>query len=105
MKLSDLPTADQVLAEDLKDASFRAEWDRMAFARDVAKRLISYRVAHDLTQAGLARRVGTVQSVIGRLETGEHPPSLATLAKLSTRLGIEFHIDITPASVSLSASP
>jgi hypothetical protein len=30
-------------------------------------------------------------------------PSLATLARLSHRLGIEFHIDITPDHVELSA--
>jgi transcriptional regulator with XRE-family HTH domain len=44
-----------------------------------------------------------VQSVIARLESGEQAPSLATLARLSHRLGIQFHIDITPKHVELSA--
>jgi hypothetical protein len=41
--------------------------------------------------------------VIARLESGDQAPSLATLARLSHRLGIEFHIEITPDRVELSA--
>jgi transcriptional regulator with XRE-family HTH domain len=41
--------------------------------------------------------------VIARLESGEQAPSLTTLARLSRRLGIEFHIAITPDDVQLSA--
>jgi ribosome-binding protein aMBF1 (putative translation factor) len=103
MRLNDLDTAEDVLAEDLADPEFRAEWDRGALAREVAKRLISYRAQHKLSQTQLAGEVGTVQSVIARLERGERPPSLATLAKLSRGLGIEFHLTITPTFVALSA--
>jgi ribosome-binding protein aMBF1 (putative translation factor) len=103
MRLSDLDTAEDVLAEDLRDPAFRAEWDRTGFAREVAKRLVAYRAEHHLSQTQLARQVGTVQSVIARLESGDQPPSLATLTKLSRGLGIEFHLTITPTSIALSA--
>jgi DNA-binding XRE family transcriptional regulator len=103
MKLSDLPTADEVLAENLRDPAFRAEWERTAIAREVAKRLIAYRAEHHMTQSQVARQVGTVQSVIARLESGDQAPSLATLAKLSRGLGIEFHLTITPTTVAISA--
>ena len=41
------------------------------------------------------------QPAIARLEAGEHEPSLAMLSRLATRLGIEFHIDITSEAFSL----
>ena len=104
MKLSQLATNDEVLAEQMQDPQFAQEWDRGAFARAVAERILLYRTEQQLTQAQLARKAGTVQSVIARLESGEQAPSLTTLARLSRRLGIEFHIAITPDHVGLSAS-
>jgi len=91
------------LAEDLKDPAFRAEWERTAVARAVANEIVKYRGGHSLTQTQLARQLGMQQSAIARLELGEHEPTLATLSKLSQGLGINFRIDITPGSLSLSA--
>ncbi len=98
MKISELKTAEEVLAEDLNDPEFRQEWDRTAPARAVATQLVAYRAEHGLTQSELARRLGMKQPAIARLESGEHTPTLVTLARLSRGLGIEFHIDITPES-------
>ena len=98
-----MKTFDESLAEDLKDPEFRAEWERTAVARAVANEIVKYRGAHHLTQTELARQLGMQQSAIARLELGEHEPSIATLARLSRGLGINFHIDITPDALSLSA--
>jgi DNA-binding XRE family transcriptional regulator len=103
VKLSQLATTADVIDEHLHDPEFAREWDRTAFARAIAEKVLAYRVGQQLTQSQLARRAGTVQSVIARLESGEQAPSLATLARLSSRLGIEFHIEITPSRVQLSA--
>lgn len=43
------------------------------------------------------------QSAVARLESGEHEPTIATLARLSRALGIEFHIGITPDALSITA--
>jgi len=43
------------------------------------------------------------QPLIARLETGEHEPTLTSLARLSRRLGLEFTIAITPHSMRISA--
>jgi len=53
-----------------------------------------------LSQSALARRLGMQQPAIASLEAGDHQPSLATLARLAAGLGIEFHIDITPETLS-----
>jgi ribosome-binding protein aMBF1 (putative translation factor) len=93
---------DEVLAEELQDPVFRAEWDRTAVARAVAIRVVGYRAEPGLTQMQLARQLGMAQSAIARLELGEHEPTLSTLARLAQGLGIDFHIDITPTTVELT---
>lgn len=103
MRLSDLPTNDEVRAQALQDPAFREHWERTALARAVALRLVEYRAEHRLTQTALARQLGMQQSAIARLEAGDHTPSIETLQRLSRELGITFHIDITPGEVKLSA--
>lgn len=100
-KLSDLATATQIAAEELTDPEIRREHERTALAHAVAMRVIGYRATHGLSQTALARRLGMHQPAIARLEAGDHEPSLATLARLAARLGIEFHIDITPDAFKL----
>ena len=50
-----------------------------------------------------ARMLGMRQPHIARLEAGEHEPSLAMLARLARVLDMEFHIDITPSALRLTA--
>jgi transcriptional regulator with XRE-family HTH domain len=54
-----------------------------------------------MSQAELARRLGMRQPHIARLESGEHEPSLSTLARLSSALGLDFSIDIKPGGLML----
>ncbi len=103
MKASDLPSHEEVLADALTDPAFRQEWDRTAIARAVAQRVIAYRIENNLSQTELGKRLGMAQSAVARLEAGDHEPSLATLARLARHLGIEFHIDITPTHLEMTA--
>lgn len=93
----------QVVARSLKNPEVRLERKRTALARAVALRLIQYRADHNLSQRALARQLGMPQSVIARLEAGEHAPSVETLHRISRGLRIEFHIEITPSAVQLTA--
>ncbi|MGI8552867.1 MAG: helix-turn-helix domain-containing protein [Dehalococcoidia bacterium] len=102
MRLTELARHQDVIAEDLKDPAFRAEWERTQFAHDLAMKLIRYRIEHNLSQTKLARRLGLRQPQIARLQAGEQAPSLETLQRLAQQLGMSFHIDITPAMVALA---
>jgi DNA-binding XRE family transcriptional regulator len=104
MKLSDLKSLDQVVDEHRQDPDFRAEWDRTAFAREVANRVIQYRADRKLTQRELAAVVDLVQPQIARLEKAEHQPSFETLMKLSRATGLEFHFDVSHGTVELTAA-
>lgn len=103
MKLSDMRSAEVVLADQLTNPEFREEWERTALARTVANRVVAYRAEHGLSQAALARRLSVSQPLIARLEAGDHEPTLTTLARLARTLDLEFHIDITPTSLELTA--
>jgi transcriptional regulator with XRE-family HTH domain len=96
MKLNDMKTSEQVLAEDLRDPDFAREWNRTAVARAVALKVLSYRTEHGLSQRALAKKLGMTQPQLARLEVGEHNPTIDTLARLAQTLDLEFAIDIHP---------
>jgi len=96
VKLTDLKTSEQVLAEELRDPDFKLEWDRTALARAVALKVLAYRTEHALSQRGLAKQLGMTQPQLARLEAGEHNPTIDTLARLAQALDTEFAIDIHP---------
>ena len=101
MELKDMRSSEGVLERQLEDPAFRAEWERTAVARAVAARIVEYRVEHGLTQTALARMLGMKQPAIARPEAVEHNPSFDTLARLSSVLGIEFHITVSPDGVAI----
>jgi DNA-binding XRE family transcriptional regulator len=51
-------------------------------------RLRELRVEAGLTQAELARRTGIHRPNIARVEAGRHTPSLETLARLASAIGV-----------------
>jgi transcriptional regulator with XRE-family HTH domain len=53
-----------------------------------------------LTQRALARRAGTSQSVVARIELGRADPSTATLARLLAAAGFELRGELTPLPVA-----
>ena len=98
MKLSEMEANDELIAEQLRtDPEFRAEWERTALARAVAVAIVRHRGEHDLSQRDLAELLGMKQPQVARLERGEINPSVASLMRISSRLGIEFTIDVRPA--------
>jgi transcriptional regulator with XRE-family HTH domain len=86
-----------VAAEENSDPSFRAEWQRLAPAREFAATLLRYRVEHQMSQRALAAELGVSQPRIAKLESAEHNPEIDTIIRAVRRLGIEFALDIAPA--------
>lgn len=67
----------------LADPEVRRAYDALASEFDLARELIAARVRAGLTQAELAKRMRTKQSVIARLESGSQMPSVNTLLKFA----------------------
>ena len=55
------------------------------------------RLRSGLTQAELATRLGTQQSVVARWETGAREPTLATVGRVVRAAGLELSVSITKA--------
>ena len=92
-------TFDALSAEEqLANPSFRAEWQRLAPAREFAATLLRYRAEHELSQRALAKKLGVSQPRVVKLESGEHNPEIDTIINAVRRLGIEFVLDVAPAS-------
>jgi transcriptional regulator with XRE-family HTH domain len=84
--------------EQLADPSFKAEWQRLAPAREFAATLLRYRAEHKLSQRALAKKLGVSQPRVVKLESGEHNPEIDTIINAARRLGIEFVLDVGPAA-------
>jgi ribosome-binding protein aMBF1 (putative translation factor) len=81
----------------LQDDSVRREYERLEPEFAVARTVIKARTARGFSQAQLAERMGTTQSVIARLESGRQLPSLRTWVKLAEAVGAQprFDLDLT----------
>ena len=69
--------------------------DSVAMAGQCARKLLELRRNAGETQAKLAKRLRMTESMISRLESGDHVPSLKTLCRIADafgrRLEIVFH--------------
>ncbi len=82
----------------LQDPEYRREYERLGPEFELARALIEARTKAGLTQAQLAERMRTTQSVIARLESGRVRPSTATLERLARATGTRLKIAFEPTS-------
>jgi transcriptional regulator with XRE-family HTH domain len=86
-------------SEHAGDDEFRAEWLRLAPARQFAAMLIGYRADRGLSQRALARLLGVSQPRVARMESGEQNPDFETIIAVVKTLRTEFVLDVAPAGV------
>jgi ribosome-binding protein aMBF1 (putative translation factor) len=77
-------------------AAYRAERERVAPFEELARLVIKHRASLGLSQAELARRVGTSHSAISRIESGRHKMSLDTLQRLAGALNVRLVVGFVP---------
>ncbi|MEN6625127.1 MAG: helix-turn-helix transcriptional regulator [Candidatus Sumerlaeia bacterium] len=90
-------THKQLKARALKRPDVKAEYDRLDEEFVILDEFLKMRAAAGLTQAEVARRMGTTQSAVARLESGRgnRSPSLATLRKYAKALGYRLELRLT----------
>jgi ribosome-binding protein aMBF1 (putative translation factor) len=81
---------DNIKEELLKDLKFQKAYKEQELSFEVAKQIMKARLKKNLTQASLAKRIGTKQSSIARAESGDVLPSLSFLARIAKALKIEL---------------
>lgn len=72
----------------------KEEYDALAPQYAIIRAEIESRRAAGMTQAELARRMGTAQANISRFESGAYNPSLAFLQKMADSLGKKLVISL-----------
>jgi phage-related protein/DNA-binding XRE family transcriptional regulator len=88
---------DRLKARLLANPKVKAEYDALAPEFEIAAELIKARVRAGLSQAQLAARMGTSQSTIARLESGQTLPSTKTLLRYAKATGSKFHVRLSAA--------
>ena len=81
----------------MKDPEFREEYARADEEFALIEALVRARTAARLTQEELARRLGTTQSAVARLEGGGVSPSIATLRRYAEATGTRLTVALVPA--------
>jgi len=86
---------DQYLQEQLRDPEFAERFNKAGEAWDVAMQLTALRKSYGLSQKELAKRVGTSQQQISRLESPSYEGhSLSMLRKVAGVLGASVQVKI-----------
>ena len=78
---------DRLKEELFKDPEFKAEYDALDPEYTLIEQLITARAEKNMTQKELAEKIGTKQSSIARLESGNYNPSFQFLQKVARALG------------------
>lgn len=88
-----LTNFDDYLVEKLKDQKIKNEYDALEPEFALLTKILDRRYKLKLTQRELAKRLGTTQSVIARLESGRANPSYKFLHRLATALDSKLQIN------------
>ena len=91
-----MKTLEQLKTCVLANPEARKEYDAMADEFGMARELIAARARMGLTQADVAQRMGTTQSVIARLEGGKTIPSMRTVQRYAQAVGARAVVRIEP---------
>jgi ribosome-binding protein aMBF1 (putative translation factor) len=85
---------DRLKSELMKDKEFKKEYERLAPRYALISQLIEARAKKGFSQKDLAQKIGTKQSAIARLESGNTNPSVAFLEKIASAMGYRLSIQI-----------
>lgn len=86
------------LNEQLKDPEIRSEYEALEPEFAIVQAIIDARVSVGLTQKQLSERTGIAQSDISKLESGNANPSLRTLQRLASGMGMKMKLEFVPAN-------
>ena len=85
---------DDLKSRLMQNPEFRKEYARAEEEHALIEQLVRARTAAKLTQAEVARRLGTTQSAVARLEGGKVSPSIATLRRYAQATGTRLIVGL-----------
>ena len=86
-------TLTEALKEQMKDETFRKEYESLEPEYDLISSLIDARKLSHVTQKQLADATGIAQSDISKIENGTGNPTIKILKRLADGLGMNLKIE------------
>jgi len=77
------PSFERYLAQEMKNKIFKEAYEKESQKLRIAYQILLLRKKKKMSQAALAKRIGTKQSNIARMETGQQNFSIDTLQKIA----------------------
>jgi ribosome-binding protein aMBF1 (putative translation factor) len=87
-------TWDDHKKELMKNKAFKKAYDSLELEYSIASALIKVRIKRGLSQAQVAKKMKTTQSVISRVESAQTTPSVTFLKRLAVALDIPLRISL-----------
>ena len=84
------------LDKQLQGEEFKEEWEALEPEFSVMQAMIDARKSAGLTQNQLSEKTGITQADISKLESGNANPSLRTLQRLASGMGMKVKIEFQP---------
>jgi predicted transcriptional regulator len=78
----------------MENPEFQAEYEKADAEFSLIEALVQARTKANLSQAELAKKIGTTQSAIARLEGGGVSPSVSTLQRYAEATGTKLEINL-----------
>lgn len=78
----------------MKNPEFQREFKKLEPEFQIAKQIISARLKQKISQEELAKKVGTDQAIVSRLENMAGKPSISLLERFARALNVQFNITI-----------
>lgn len=94
-------TLTEALNEQLKDESFKKEYEALEPEYEIISSLIDARKSNNVTQKQLSEATGIAQSDISKIENGSANPTLKLLQRLAEGLNMSLKIEFVPKSSAL----
>lgn len=91
-------TASELKKKWMKNPKFRHAYEALEPEYQIARAIIKARLKRGITQAELAKKVGTKQPVISRLENMEGKPSISNVDRIAKVLDLKLEIKLAPKS-------
>ena len=91
-----MSTLKQLKKRWLHNPEFRRAYTSLKPEFAIARQLIAARSRAGLNQAEVARKMGTTQSTVARLESGKRLPSVGSLSRYAEAIGCKIQFRLFP---------
>ena len=91
-------TSTELKKKWMKNPEFKRAYNALEPEYQIARAVIEARQKRGMTQGELAKKAGTKQPVISRLENMESKPSYTNMARIADALGFKWDFKLIPKS-------